>query len=133
MRLSAEQLKRERPRLTEGQVKLLENHHWPGNIRELQNVIERAVILSTGDRLALEHALPQPGDAPAALPAAGDDGPPGILTADDMRRFERDNIVAALAQANGKVNGPEGAAELLGMKPSTLTSRMKAMGVRRGG
>ena len=133
LRLSAKQLKREPPRLTRGQVKQLERHDWHGNIRELQNIVERAVILSTGDRLALERALPQLGDAPVVLPAAGDDGSPGILTADEMRRFERDNIAAALAQANGKVNGSEGAAALLGMKPSTLTSRMKAMGINKAG
>ena len=114
-------------------MKQLERHDWHGNIRELQNIVERAVILSTGDRLALERALPQLGDAPVVLPAAGDDGSPGILTADEMRRFERDNIAAALAQANGKVNGSEGAAALLGMKPSTLTSRMKAMGINKAG
>ncbi|MEM7247030.1 MAG: sigma 54-interacting transcriptional regulator [Acidobacteriota bacterium] len=131
LRLSAERLKRELPRLTKGQVQQLESRDWPGNIRELQNVIERAVILSTGDRLALELALPTATEV--VEPTTDQDEPAerAILTDAEMRLFERDNIAAALERTDGKVNGPDGAAALLGLKPSTLSSRMKVMGVRK--
>jgi transcriptional regulator with GAF, ATPase, and Fis domain len=132
LRLSSQQLKRAPPRLSKGQVRQLESQDWPGNIRELQNVIERAAILSTGDRLALERALPQVVETPVAKAPVSDDRP-SVLTDAEMRRFERDNIMKALKHAAGKVNGAGGAAELLGLKPSTLTSRMKAMGISKTG
>ena len=78
--------------------------------------------------------MPPLADAPTeTFSAAGPNGSPRILTADEMWRFERDNMAAALESANGRVHGPGGAAAVLGMKPSTLTSRMKAMGISKRG
>jgi transcriptional regulator with GAF, ATPase, and Fis domain len=114
----------------------LRQYDWPGNIRELQNVIERAVVISTGGALRLKAALgdvPSPGTpplTPATAPAPVD-AREEVLTRADLKRRERDNILAALEKTNGKVYGPGGAAELLGMKPTTLAARMKALGIRR--
>ncbi|MCS7314272.1 MAG: sigma 54-interacting transcriptional regulator [Bryobacterales bacterium] len=97
-------------------MQALVRYHWPGNIRELQNVIERSVILSTGRVLQL--AMPE-----AGLPARG-----SVLTGGDS---ERERILRALRQTGGVVGGPRGAAALLGMKRTTLQSRMKKLGIRR--
>ncbi len=115
--------------LTETQLRALEAYDWPGNIRELQNVIERAVILSSGRQLRLDLALPA---APAASrrQAATPVGP-GVVPEAEWRRRERANIVTALDQSGWKVYGPGGAAALLGVPGTTLASRMKALGVRR--
>lgn len=109
------------PRLTQSDVEKLQGHDWPGNVRELENVIERAAILSTGDSLVLpDMAAPSaPGPAPSAI----------IKTEDQRKQEERANIAAAIEKANGQIGGAGGAAAILGIKPTTLRSRMKAMGI----
>lgn len=102
----------------------LRGYSWPGNVRELQNVVERAVITSKDGHLNLERAMPG-----AASPAPEAEG--AVLTAEDLVRIERDNIRRALERCGGKVAGEAGAARLLGMAPSTLSSRMKALGLAR--
>ena len=101
----------------------LRRYEWPGNVRELQNVIERAVITARDGRFNLDRALPEP--------AAADPGPVRILTAPELELLERRSIEAALEAAAGKISGPGGAAERLGVPASTLSSRMKALGIRR--
>jgi PAS domain S-box-containing protein len=109
-------------------VARLRAYAWPGNVRELQNVIERAVITSVDGRLDLGRFL-QPGSMGAT---ATTDRPPGtIRTIRDLEQIERESIVAALEAAGGRVAGAAGAAERLGAKPSTLRSRMKALGIGR--
>jgi len=93
----------------------------------LQNVVERAVITARDGRLNLERALPSSGAEPAP---AGDPGA-AVLRAEDLARIERDNIVRALERTGWQVAGEAGAAQLLGIAPSTLSSRMKALGVTR--
>jgi len=114
----------------------LKAYPWPGNVRELQNVIERAVITARDGQLNLERALPMPpgvaGDATTA-PAPGAREVAEVLTVDELARLERENIVRALERAAGQVAGESGAARLLGMAPSTLASRIKALGIRRSG
>jgi hypothetical protein len=129
-------------RLTPEQLALLAAHDWPGNVRELRNVLERAVISAgQGDaqvRLALDEERPArrpiPMFAPpAAVPAL--EGPPltavpvepAVLSAAEMRRRDRQNLLAAVASCHGKIYGPDGAAALLGMKPTTLASRLKRL------
>src|SRR4029453_10539634 len=101
---------------------------WPGNIRELQNVIERAVILSRGGRLQLDLAL---AGVPAAmvspLPSSSIDTDDSILTEREWRDCERTNLLKALRRAEGRIYGAGGAAELLGLKPTTLPSRLRAL------
>jgi PAS domain S-box-containing protein len=114
--------------LTADQERRLTGYSWPGNVRELQNVIERAVITARDGRLDLDRALPEP--APAAVP-----GPAAasgrIHTVGELESLERDNIVRALDACDWRVAGERGAARLLGMNPSTLASRMKALGISR--
>jgi transcriptional regulator with GAF, ATPase, and Fis domain len=127
---SARRLGRAKPRLTLANVQQLQRYHWPGNVRELQHVIERAVITADGARLAIDlpaRAAGPPGESAASPVPAAD----SVLTDAEVRRLEADNIRAALRRAGGKVSGSGGAAELLGIKATTLASRIKALGLSR--
>jgi PAS domain S-box-containing protein len=116
--------------LTRTQAARLRDYDWPGNVRELKNVIERAVIMSTGKVLRLD--LSMPGAAPgSATSDASDEAVPDILTEKDMRELQKANIMRALEQANWKVSGKGGAAELLGVKPTTLADRIKTHKLKR--
>ncbi len=121
-----EELGREPIHLTRSQLATLAAHDWPGNVRELKNVIERAVVLTSGPRLRLDQAL-----VPARTPAVADVTPDAdeILTDADFQELERANLLAALRRAEGRVSGPGGAAELVGLKPSTMAYRMKKLGI----
>ncbi len=127
--LAARKLGRPKPRLTLADAQRLQRYRWPGNVRELQHVIERAVILAEGVRPVIEL----PADPAAALPEARAslrrDHDDRVLTDAEVRRLEADNIRAALRRTAGKVSGPGGAAELLGIKPTTLASRIKTLGL----
>jgi PAS domain S-box-containing protein len=128
VRVTAKKMNRPPPRFTKAQAEQLTAHNWPGNIRELQNTVERAVILAQNGPLHFE--LPQT-DSPRSTPAKiAPDEATSILTREDWKRKERESITAALKQSDGKVFGPGGAAELLNMKPTTLASRIKALGIR---
>ncbi|WP_282339226.1 sigma 54-interacting transcriptional regulator [Pseudomonas sp. PS02288] len=114
-------------RLRKSDIERLQAYAWPGNIRELQNVIERALITSEG--LDLRIDLPT-GAAARAVVAAEPESPAvpaGILTDAQLRQLERDNLKAALQAAGGRLFGKNGAAELLGLKPTTLASRLKRL------
>ncbi|OAI57322.1 Fis family transcriptional regulator [Verrucomicrobiaceae bacterium SCGC AG-212-N21] len=112
-------------------VRRLNQYPWPGNVRELQNVIERAIILSPGSRLELHRAMPEAAVEAPNLPSATKDEEAPILTAREMEALERANIERALTACGGKVSGDAGAAARLGLRPSTLSSRMKALGIAR--
>ena len=123
---------REPMTLTRGQANKLRAYDWPGNVRELKNVIERAVILSRGNVLRLEASLPEAatgGPDTAADSAAA----PEFLTEQEMREFQKNNTIAALKQANWRVSGAAGAADLLGIKPTTLADRIRTFGIRKPG
>jgi len=106
-------------------------YHWPGNIRELQNVIERAVILSTGAELVLDVADLKPLKASRLEEkTVTPDFAPGRGLRAHLDETEREQILKALAQCNGVVAGPQGAAALLGMKRSTLQLRMRKLGIK---
>jgi transcriptional regulator with GAF, ATPase, and Fis domain len=112
-----------------GDAAALRSYPWPGNVRELRNVVERAIITSRTGRLDLERILPRSERSPAGdAPRAGE-----VLTERQMRRVERENIVAALERSGWRIAGDGGAAAVLGVSPSTLKSRMKALEVRRPG
>lgn len=130
----AKRMGREFEPLTEACIRRLKSYSWPGNVRELQNIIERAVITSQGSRLNLDRALPPETSAPAATNGAGStQARPAecIFTLEEMISFERENILRALGSARGRIYGDGGAATLLGMNPSTLRSRMKALGIKK--
>ncbi|HEY8428240.1 MAG TPA: sigma 54-interacting transcriptional regulator, partial [Sandaracinaceae bacterium] len=125
----AKELGKPQPQITEAQVAALKAYDWPGNVRELQNVIERAVILSRGHELRLEQVLGARGidqrRSSAPTPMQDD-----VIPDEEWRRLERANLIRALARTEGRIYGAGGAAELLGIKPSTLQSRLRALGIR---
>lgn len=116
-------------------IEALRSYDWPGNVRELQHVIERAVILSSDTQLRLELALSRlsrkrrtvPPRQPVAMPVPM----PVPMPVLDFKRLERDNILAALEKTRWRVAGASGAAKLLGLAPSTLRDRMRALGIAR--
>jgi transcriptional regulator with GAF, ATPase, and Fis domain len=103
-------------RIPEETMDALRAYSWPGNVRELRNVIERAVILAESSTLRVPLAPPpgSPPDAPRTLADA-----------------ERQHILAALHKTGWRIRGPDGAAQLLGVKPTTLESRLKKLGIAR--
>jgi len=119
-------------KLTNRQVEAIRAYDWPGNVRELKNVIERAVILSKGDTLRLELSLPETSEAvqddAAGTSAIGHDE---ILTDEELRQLQRDNLLKALQRTGWRVSGKGGAAELLGVKPTTLADRIKSFGLKK--
>ena len=130
---SARNLNRDVPRLTQGNLLTLQRYDWPGNIRELQNVIERSVITSTSGRLQFDLPADAPqgeaGDSAAHQLASSIE----VLPDHEMRRRERENILAALKQTEWRVSGEGGAADLLQIKPTTLASRIKKNGNQETG
>jgi len=121
-----------KPRLTRAAIAKLENYHWPGNIRELRNVIERAIIISRGG--ALDFDLPVTESAPVpSRPAAHakSEAEPEFLTEAELQRRERKNLMTVLEKTHWKIKGENGAAELLGVKATTLKARIKKMGLKR--
>jgi len=113
-------------------AKLLRSYGWPGNVRELQNVIERAIILSRGTRLDLARAMPQTGGSTVEAEAPAEPGRARrILTARELREVEADNLRQAMESAGWRISGANGAASLLGLPPTTVSSRLKALGIRR--
>lgn len=116
------------PGLSNAAVKQLQAYSWKGNIRELQNVIERAIILSQGGNLQFD--LPGDDVFPMAVNTeVSDDNNLPYTEAERIAR-DRKNILLALEICNNKISGVGGAAELLGIKPTTLTSRLKNMGIQ---
>lgn len=102
-------------------IKSLQMYNWPGNIRELENVVERALILSPADKLELGDWIPKKDDKEKSH------------TLVSLEEYERDYILRVLNETMWRVSGDKGAAKILGMKPTTLESRMKKLGIKRAG
>ena len=121
-----------KPRLTRAGIEALQGYDWPGNIRELRNVIERAVLFAQGGPLVFD--VPETGtsvDLTSLEPRNVAQAEPEFLTESEMRRRERENLFAVLQKAGWKVKGVNGAAELLGVKPTTLFARIEKLGLKR--
>jgi transcriptional regulator with GAF, ATPase, and Fis domain len=130
LELICSDLGRDRLSLTQQQTTMLQKHQWPGNIRELRNVIERAVILTKGSRLRLDLAMGATTTPEVSTdPVASDQAP--FLTETEFRAREKRNLIAVLNAANWRVWGPDGAAAMLGISPSTLSYRMNAFGIEK--
>lgn len=133
---SCERLNRPKILPTADDIEMLQHYDWPGNIRQLQNVIERAVILARDAQLRLDLAFAyvHRGSPPAGIKmeeAKAHCRAAKIIKSDDLSKLERENILAALEFARWKISGVGGAAELLGINPSTLASRLRTLGIRR--
>ena len=109
-------------------IERLKTYDWPGNVRELQNVIERGVITARQGRLNLDHALP--GHTNYANSKLKRLQIMVLKPSSSFSNIERDNF-AGLKKSQWRVGGKKGAAQLVGMPPSTFQSRMKAMGIKR--
>jgi transcriptional regulator with GAF, ATPase, and Fis domain len=131
LKQSAERLKCPSVRLTRANLLALQRYSWPGNVRELKNIIERAVIISrcgplTFEMPAAEAEAPLPGPLVPLTEAA----PAGkVFTEAEMKEKERENLRRALARTGGKIYGKDGAAALLGIKPTTLSARIRKFGL----
>ena len=117
-----------RPKLRRRHIELLQGYPWPGNVRELQNVVERAVIRAQSGPLEFDMPNLSSPDADESSVAAES---AAVLTYDELRDRERDNLVEALESCRWRVSGPQGAAALLGLKPTTLASKIRSFGLGR--
>jgi len=129
-----------------GAIARLNTYDWPGNVRELQNVIERSVIVAEDGRPNLDRALPDVERSFSAgkttdyslsrstndsRPESSDQTEQRVLTVSEFHELEKNNILVALKTCNWRIAGDNGAAALLGMKPSTLNSRVSALGIKK--
>ncbi|MDC6365126.1 MULTISPECIES: sigma 54-interacting transcriptional regulator [Flavobacteriaceae] len=114
--------------LTGAQQKLLLRYEWPGNVRELQNLVERAVIVSKNGAIDWSQIIPNPKTTDLINSKNDDDH---IYTSKELIQMEKDNILKALRKTQWRVSGEKGAAALLGIPPTTLTSKIRSLGIRR--
>ena len=119
----AEKAGKEINKIDKHTLKLCQSYRWPGNIRELQNIIERSVILCTGDTLWIDEAWLSTQEAPRLESS-------GPLT-QNVQNYEKGLIEAALAESRGKVAGPNGAAAKLGIPRSTLDLKIKQLNIKK--
>ncbi|MGI9550545.1 MAG: sigma 54-interacting transcriptional regulator [Aurantibacter sp.] len=111
-----------------GDKALLSRYQWPGNVRELQNIIERAVIVAREGTISWEAVIPKSdGDAPIPIESKEE----RILSSEEMIKLEKENILRALKKTSWKISGKNGAAAILQLKPTTLTSKIKALNIVR--
>ncbi|MBV8213833.1 MAG: sigma 54-interacting transcriptional regulator, partial [Verrucomicrobia bacterium] len=130
--ITVEEIKCPRPRLTRAGINQLLNYHWPGNIRELCNAIQQAAILAQGGDM--DFNLPVDGRQtkigwPGSVHQHGVGA--GYLTEAQIRQCKRQNLLVVLRKTGWKIKGVDGAAELLGVKPTTLISQIERLGLRR--
>ena len=123
MKRYAEKARKQISKIDKNTLKLCQSYHWPGNIRELQNIIERSVILCPGDTFWVDEGWLSSQDAPRPKSS-------GLLT-ETLQSHEKELIEAALAESNGKVAGPNGAAAKLGIPRSTLDLKIKQLNIKR--
>lgn len=116
-------------KMTKVQADAIGSYDWPGNVRELKNVIERAVILSKGSSLRLDLSLPESAALPGPVERSHNTVRGNVVTESQMRALQKENIITALEQTRWRVSGEQGAAELLGVKPTTLADRIKSFGI----
>jgi PAS domain S-box-containing protein len=133
LQLASKKLNLPTPKLTKANIIELKKYDWPGNVRELQNVIERSVITSRSGKLSFHLAqINISSDQHGSnFDAHHPDDEKNILTQDEIKSLDRQNLLLALNQHHWKITGAEGAAERLQMKPTTLHSKIKKFGLKR--
>ncbi|HEY4310656.1 MAG TPA: sigma 54-interacting transcriptional regulator [Pirellulales bacterium] len=128
------EMRRPVPPLSIESVNQLSGYPWPGNVRELQNVIERAVINANDGAIDFDGLLNQESrvtQSSVTMPKGSAKQKRVVLSRRELLQIEKENLEGALVAANGKVYGPRGAAELLGMRPTTLASRLRKLGINK--
>ncbi|MCF7698323.1 sigma-54 interaction domain-containing protein [Loktanella sp. M215] len=120
LKLACKRLGRSQPVVTEGIMRQLQRYDWPGNVRELANVIERSAIVSHGGKLVVDIRTPSQPSVRGAT---------ALLTEAEVEQIRIANTIACLKEAGGRVSGPRGAAALLGVRPTTLYSRIHKLGL----
>jgi PAS domain S-box-containing protein len=121
LKLTCERLNLPMPTVTKANIRQMQEYHWPGNVRELQNIIERGVILSQGGKLVLELKKGKQNST--------DLDTSEILTEEQIEDLQTKNLIACMKKTGGKVSGENGAAQILGIRPTTLYSRIKKFGI----
>lgn len=137
-------LNRPQPEVSVAQMKILSQYHWPGNIRELENIIERQIILAQSNKITFEflanetliHQSISTNMNHTAIrfkneTSVNTDSKPVLISAQEQKLLEKANLANALKQCQGKIYGDNGAAEILGLKPTTLSSKLKKYGINR--
>jgi transcriptional regulator with GAF, ATPase, and Fis domain len=122
LRIAAQRLLTRAPEMSAAQIRELDAYHWPGNVRELQNVMERAAILAAHGAFSLPIGRVAPPE-PEPLRSGGGLG--------ELKEREKEMLREALRKTRGKIYGRNGAAALLGLKPTTLSSKLERLGLRR--
>ena len=120
LKLACKRLGRSQPVVTEGIMRQLQRYDWPGNVRELANVIERSAIVSHGGKLVVDIRTPSQPSVRGAT---------ALLTDAEVDQIRTANTLACLKESGGRVSGPQGAAALLGIRPTTLYSRLRKLGL----
>jgi formate hydrogenlyase transcriptional activator len=131
LRTTAHRLHLPERELSADDAQALLAYDFPGNVRELQNIIERAVVLSNRSEVGLGLALGRPSQPPPALGPQAEPEPGEVVDETAFRELERRNLLNALRRCDYKIAGARGAAKLLGLSPSTLAYRMKQLGLER--
>ena len=132
LKAACERFNRPNLQFTERHIEQLRNYDWPGNVRELQNVVDRAVICARLGSLRLD--VPEAVQPVSLVPTGSGGASPrssAVLPDTELKRLERDNILAALQHSNGRIYGARGAARLLGLKPTTLSARVRKLALKQ--
>ena len=124
----SKKLNRKMRPLAEQDKVLLSRYQWPGNVRELQNIIERAVIITHDGTISWETLIPK---SPSDAPTQNESKEGRIYSSEEMIKLEKENILRALKKTRWKISGKNGAAAILQLKPTTLTSKIKALNIQR--
>ena len=127
---ASKQFKRSGLRLSHRAVNQLQQYDWPGNLRELRNVIERAVITAVSGTLRIEVPRNEPVSNKSSK-ETNQETAVNVISVEELKQRERENMLAALEKTQWKVYGRQGAAELLSMKPTTLASKIKKLGLEK--
>jgi transcriptional regulator with GAF, ATPase, and Fis domain len=119
---------RPKPQVSVSQMRFLTQYHWPGNIRELENIIERQIILAKSNKINFEFLADE---SVFNNESFNPKSAPQLMRVEEQKALEKNNLVNALTHCQGKIYGENGAAQLLGLKPTTLASKLKKYHLNR--